>query len=98
MEKIDLKHFKRGRENKNKTINLTEKNYKKLKKLNVNLSAIVNDYLRDNDKKFLELEYNEILENNQNRIVTTVLIEAENIPKIVNVKLTYLVNSLIERF
>ena len=40
-----------------------EKNYLKLKKANVNLSAIVNDFIDSHEKKFLELEFNEVLEN-----------------------------------
>ena len=98
IEKIALKDFKRGKNNKVKTVNLTEKNYLKLKKADVNLSAIVNDFIDSHHKKYLELELNEILENNQNRIVSTVSINEKNLKKIVNVKLTYLVNKIIDGF
>ena len=95
--KIDLKDYKRTKKHNGrpKTINLTEKAYKKIKSKNINLSLLVNDFISNNDKKFLELEFNERMNYGGIRQVSTIYLSEENIKKTLNVKLSHLVNKIL---
>ena len=95
--KIDLNDFKKPTGNGiSKTINLSEKNFNKVKRQKINLSALINFYLESNDKKFLALEFNERADLGGSRKVTTVYIEQVNISKAEAVKLSYLTNYLLD--
>lgn len=100
-EKIDTKEFSRKTPVKNtvsKTINLTEKNYFKVKSKKVNLSGIVNAFIESHDAKYLELEFSDRVENNSNRVVASISIKKDNLKKALKTNLSALVNAIIERF
>jgi hypothetical protein len=82
---------------KPKTVNLTEKNYKKIKTKNIFLSKVINHYIGSNGRDFLLLEYSDDYLKNPNRIQTSVNLSAENYTKILGCNLTNLVNTIISK-
>lgn len=95
--KIDLNDFRKTtKKGIPKTISLSEKNFEKIKRKNINLSALINHYLEHNDRKFLALEFNERADLGGLRKVSTIYINDENIKKAEAVKLSYLANYLLD--
>lgn len=96
---INLKKFSRDKVKSifRKSINLKVKNHSKIKNKRIFLSKLVNDFLKDNSSKDLRLFYSDRMEKTGPKITTSVSIDKENMPKIVGVNLTYLVNELIEK-
>jgi len=78
------------------SVNLTIENYRKMKKLRINLSKMINTFLKENDLKYLRENFNTRMEFSNDRKVTSLHILPENITKKESILLSYLANFLIE--